>query len=431
MLASLACFPSLTARAGEAELKAGLGFSAEYNDNVQSKPDNQQTDIITHIKPFLSCFYEAGRVEAKIDYRGDYSFYVKGKDTDEYAHYLNAYAQAAVVENLFFIRVEEDLQPVYRDATRGEELIDDDASDDTVNRNRFTISPFFTLYPSDRTFLKFGYSFEDMRYSNSINEGDFIPDFGNDFAFDAETSTQHTLFASINHSVTDRVDLYFGGSATKRDSEDEQGFDNSFNRYQAYAGGKYALDEQSYIDVQAGPTYTDYVNGDSSLTPYVKAAFVWGVGRSVFDFSYTFDYTDNPQSGNNVKHAAYIGKWNKEFDRAMLSMGIGYHEYREDSAENQPPSATSDSDNRNSLRPFVNFRYSLTERLSFAAGGSMDMEVGGENKNGDRYYANTELKYDLSEKTWVSANYRYRKVNGSDQGSYSVNRIGLDFSMRF
>ena len=220
------------ALAGESSFEAGIGFGGEYNDNVRETAHNKKTDFITHIKPTLSFSHQGGRITLTGTYRGDYQFYTQGNAQDDYMHYLNLSLSAEVVENLFFIDVMEDLQPVYTNPARGD-VIEGDTMMDMVNRNTFVVSPYFRLHFSDRTNARFGYRFTDLRYSEGEGRHTFIPGLDGEYDFNSRVSLQHALFAEINHALTDRLSLTAGMDVVRYDVEktrpDED--DQSLTRY--------------------------------------------------------------------------------------------------------------------------------------------------------------------------------------------------------
>ncbi len=410
---------------GDLQLKAGFGFSGEYNDNVRETATNARTDFITHIKPALSALYEGGRIRGELRYHGDYMFHVKGKDSDEYRHYLNALASAEIVENLFFLDLQDDLQPVYRSASLGP-YVEGDTTMGMVNKNRFSVTPYFMLYPSERSTLRLGYSFADVRYSKPYGNGSggSPAPWDSDYSFSENASMQHSVFTDVTHELTDRLSFFTGGSFLKWDSEtNTYDRDTSFTRWQAYAGGQYEPAEDIVVYARGGPTRTKYKEGNASLSPYVDAGIKAAIGRSLLSLTYTMDFIDDPETGENLRHSAIEGSWAKEFLRSRLRASLGYHTYKGDTQD--------DDRDDSSYRPSLSYTYDLSERLSAFVRGDADIPRNS-SRYGDRYYASTGLKYQLSEKHSIGLSYGFKRSEGvGSSRAYNVNRITVDFSVNF
>ncbi len=412
--------PAFT-RAGESTIKAGLGFGGEYNDNVGETSDNRKTDFITHIKPAFKFHHEGGRVVFSADYRGDYQFYNRGKAQDDYMHYLNLSLTGEVVENLFFIDVSEDLQPVYIDAARGD-VVEGDTATDLVNRNTFTFSPYFRLHFSDRTDTRFGYRFTDLRYSAGSDRTEPIPGMDGEYDFSSKVSLQHSLFAEVNHALTDRVNLTAGLDATRYDVEksDTTDMDPSLTRYQAYVGGAWEAAEDFTLRLVIGPSYSVPDEGDAKLQPYMVSSAVWKVGRSEFGLSYEIDYFDDPETGGSNQRTTYSGWWNKAFDRSALTVRLAYNSYDR-----------TEGGKEKYIRPSFSYSYDLTERLKATASLTADISQN-DSENASLYYMNAGLRYELDENSWVGITYRRKTVDDSgDEGRYDINRVMIEAYFAF
>ncbi len=418
------------APAGELELQTGLGLGSEYNDNVGETSRNKKTDFINHVKPKITLDYTGGRISGNLDYRGNYRFHVMGKETDEYSHYLKAGLLGEVIENLFYLRIDESLTPVYGTASRGD-VVEGDTTLDMVNRNRFEVSPYFSLWPTDRTNLSFGYGFSDLRYSESerASGSSFLPDFNNDYNFDTNTSRQHRVFMDASHEATDRFTAYTGVDAVRWDGEKNQdGTDPSFTRYQAYVGGRYEISEDLVVSLRVGPSYTiPKQGGDNKLWPYLMGDAIWTVGRSEFGLAASMDYTDDPATGISTRRTSYKGWWNKNFDRSHLTVDVAYNSYDRD--QDTRRIGTDNSDDK-SYRIGAHYTYELTERLRLIAGTTLSLSTDYPDGN-NWYYGNAGLRYELSEDSQVSLTYRYKQSDSEDNADYSVNRVILEFSTLF
>lgn len=409
------------------EMKASLGFGLEYNDNIDNSANNQMTDFITHIRPSFSFKRLGGRIEADITYRGDYEFYLQSKDTEEYRHYINALVTGELAENLFFLSVHEDMSQIYRDVSRGE-VMDDETLDDLVNRNRFTVSPFFTLRPSERTNLRLGYDFTDIRYSKGQDSGSPKPvSFSNDqYDFNYKKSQSHTVYLHMDHELSDRATFYSGATMTRWiDDNSENLTDQSFNRYTVYLGGAYAFSEDLMFSIKAGPSITEPDEQPSQTRPFVETDLSYVLGRSIFSAFYNTTYEDNPETGGSTRKDSYGVKWHKEFDRSHLTASISYSTF-----EDEIKTEGQSRNRANTYRPGISYTYDLSERLSCFMRYSATLYE--RHVEGDhRHYGSYGIKYELSPNDSIGLSHHIRYTDAYRDDSFYTNRVMLDFTHTF
>lgn len=412
----------VAASAGDSAAEAGLGLGSEYNDNVRESAANAKTDFITHIKPAFKLSHTGGRSSFSADYRGDYMFYTRGSKKDDYMHYLKAAFAGEVVENLLFLDITQDLQPVYSNAVRGD-TIEGDGTTDLVNKNRFEVSPYCNLHLSDRTDTRFGYRFTDLRYSEGNNRNHPIPGLNNEYDFSSKVSQQHTVFTETNHALTDRIDLKAGLDGTRHDVEKarESDANQSLTRYKAYIGGAWKLSEDATVQVLAGPSYTVPDDGKEKLRPYVNSSVVWVVGRSEFGLAYDMDYFDDPETGGSKSRTSSSTWWTKNFERARLTARLEYRRY------DRPNGGTEEN-----YRPSIFSSYDISERLSATASATAENISGGNTTSANAYHTSLGLNYQLSESSRVSLTYRNKiaEKSGTREG-YDVNRLMLEAYVAF
>lgn len=411
------------------EMNAALSLGLEYNDNIDEKAHNKTSDMITHVRPSFGFRRIGGRIGADIDYRGDYLFYLQGNDTEEYRHYIDATVTGELVQNLFFLSVNENMQQVYRDISRGE-VGDDETTNDLVNRNRLTVSPHFRLRPSERTRLLIGYDFTDVRYSKGLDD-DENPrpvSFNRDqYNFNSKKSQQHTVYLQLNHELSDRAVMFTGGSMTRWIDDNEENLtDQSFYRYLAYIGGSYALSEDLSATVKAGPSFSVPDKGSTETRPFVEAALTYAIGRSTFNAFYTTTYEDDADTGSSTQKTQYGFHWNKAFDRSRFFAGFSYNTY-EDEVENSRRTQNQGGD---TYTPSLRYTYDLSDRLSAFIGYSATLYEDHE-KGDHRHDGSYGITYELSGKDKLGLSHRIKYTDVYEGDSYSVNRVMLDFTHIF
>lgn len=405
-------------------IAAGIGFALEYNDNIRDRADNQETDLIAHLKPVLGLKGSTGRLSASASYMGDYKFYLKDKADQDYMHYLNITAAAEVMENLFFIDLEEDLQPVYRDLTRGD-VIQGDTGQDMVNRNRFSVSPYFKLSPGENNKISTGYSYTDTRYSKYTAESRkrFIP-AGDDYDLNHNKSTQHGAFLNWTHEFSDTFHAYAGTQITRWEGEKtSRGIDTDLWRYQLYLGAFMQVTEEFSASVKAGPAYSDPDYGGSKLRPYMEADIIYSTGKSVLGAGYFTSYEDNASSGESTRRQEYKVWLERDFDRARLALTLGYNIY-ESEVEH------FDGERGDAFRPALSFSYDLSERLNLFTRYNANLYRHSDDGD-DRHYATYGAKYQLAELSWVSLSHMYKYVSGNTGDDYSASSVTLELFVGF
>lgn len=410
------------------EMGVSMGFGFEYNDNIDEQADNKMTDTITHLRPAFSFRRLGGRFRADVEYRGDYLFYTQAKDTEEYRHYLNALVAGELIENLFSLSVKENMQQVYRDVSRGEASIDE-TGNDLVNKNRFTVSPAFTLRPSERTNLAFGYDFADVRYGNNRENQSRRPISFNSgqYDFNYRKSQNHTLYLHLDHELTDKVVLFTGGDILRWiDNDDENETDQSFTRYTVYAGGSWELAENLKASVKAGPAVSNPDEHPSKTRPFIEADITYTLGRSIFSAFHMTTYEDNAGTGGSTRRAETGVRWDKEFDRSHLTASFSYNKY-EDEVES---GTTRGRDKKDTYRPYVRYTYDLSDRLSsFISYYALIYENHAQGSH--RHYGTYGLRYELSPNSNITVSHQIRYVDAYEDDSFFINRVMVDFVYTF
>lgn len=408
--------------AAEQTAQATFGLGSEYNDNV-TETRNGKGDIVNHVMPGLRYQYEAERVTAKIDYKGDYSYHLMGEAPDNYSHTLDARALLEVVEDRFFLDISENLRPVYRQATRGD-LIEGDTRRDQTDQNVFAVSPYFSFRPSERTSLKTGYRFSDIRYADEAQPGSgsrtWLPGWSSgESSMNRNVKQQHDLFGDLEHELSGTVTMLAGYEMTRQEAETQQ----DFYRHRAYVGARYEYAEKSMLRVRTGPMVTETDDGESSARLYYSADLSHALGRQTLTLSSERDYTDDPETGKSILRNLNSAGISFLFDRSTLNLTLGYAEYE---------SSLQGGGNK-FWRPGINCTYELTDRLKANAGINAELDAGSSSTvTSDRYYLSTGLHYDLTEAAWLALTYRYKAVDSSDSGSsFAVNRIMLEWGMTF
>jgi len=119
--------------------KASLSVGEEYNDNTDEEKNGRE-DFITSVRPSLSYVREGERFLFESAYSGDYRFYAKNTQDEEFNHNLIVHALLDAWENFLFLELADTYRLVNEDRTEGD-VMEDDSTQGLVQQNTFTFSP--------------------------------------------------------------------------------------------------------------------------------------------------------------------------------------------------------------------------------------------------------------------------------------------------
>ncbi len=408
------------------EVNAGIGIGFEYTDNKDDESTNQQSAFINHIYPTFSFKREGSRLSANLAYSGDYSIYLQDDIDPEFSHTLDASLTATVIENVFFVTASESMQQIYESLALNELEISADAGDER-NQNVITLSPYFSLNPTERTNITFGYTFTDTRYSlgEASENASFLSFNDEQYDFSYNVNQAHNGYFSLNHELTDRASFRMGGAYTRTNYDDEDETDST--QYNFYLGGSYEFSENFLANFEVGPNYSRTDDGHSSLSPYAQISLNYTLGRSVFSLSYNTSIEDDFDAGKTVNQSSYAISWAKSFDRTQINLGFSYNTYDTQISYAQITDVEEES---NTFVPYISFNHELTPRArifaSYNAVISEDKTIGD-----DTHTASYGLSYDLSEQSTLSLSHSFLYTMPHDEDDYYTNRVMIDLSYRF
>jgi len=289
--------------AAEFELHPSLAVNEEFTDNVFETPTNRTSDYITRLLPGVAAHYLSPALKGDLNYLFDYRYYAKKNRDDEITHALSAKANLNAVENFMYLDVADEYQRVSLDTTR--DVTRESLFLDQSDRNVFSVSPYITLRPNERSKLKAGYRFIDTRYfkSSAINKKD------------------HIAYTEMVYEISKRFSLTANYTFTKEFSD----VDNFF-QHRALGGFRYEYTDSSFLFVQGGNVWTRY---DKSRR---LSSIVWDAG-----FTHVFDtvtatvatdvrYNEDPLS-DIIKESYVSGSIEKRLSKGSVSFSPMYSEY--------------------------------------------------------------------------------------------------------
>jgi len=401
MLAFFVSVP-IAAFAEEPAWKASLSVGEEYNDNVDEEK-NGRDDFITSVRPSLSYVREGERLLFESAYSGDYRFYAKGTEDQEFNHDLKVHALLDAWENFLFLDLTDTYRLVNEDRTKGD-VTEDDSTQGLVQQNTFTFSPYITPRFGERGQAKIGYAYSNIWYEDSDNDGKNI----------------HRGFVDADYELTDRASLLSGYSYTQELSEDE-----TLHRHIGYLGGRYAYSEAGSLFLKAGPQHTRYQDRDTSSTSlYWDAGLDHDFGAVQLNLTSGISFEDDPDTGQTYERRYGTLRLSKAWERTTASVFTTLEDYEENSG------VDNDGDSVRRTVLGLNISHEISARLTGTLGLSHDFEDSDENTK--RWNANLGLTYALSEKLSLGGWYRFKDSTSDDvDEEFRVNRVGVQLTYLF
>ena len=392
----------IAALAEEPAWKASLSVGEEFNDNVDEEK-NGRDDFITSVRPSLSYVREGERLLFESSYSGDYRFYAKGTEDQEFNHNLNVHALLDAWESFLFLDLTDTYRLVNEDRTEGD-VTEDDSTAGLVQQNTFTFSPYITPRFGERGQAKIGYAYSNIWYEDSDNDGKNI----------------HRGFVDADYELTDRASLLSGYSYTQELSEDE-----TLHRHIGYLGGRYAYSETGSVFLKAGPQHTRYQDRDTSATSlYWDAGLDHDFGAVQLNLTSGISFEDDPDTGQTYERKFATLRLSKAWERTTASVSTTLEDYEENSG------VDNDGDSVRRTVLGLNLSHEFSPRLTGTLGLSHDFEDSDENTK--RWNANLGLTYALSEKLSLGGWYRFKDSTSDDvDEEYRVNRVGLQLTYLF
>lgn len=373
--------------------------TGEYNDNVEQIKGGKG-DWVAIVKPGLSMTYDHSRVLMNLSYDFEHKRYLNQVKSDEFNNYLDSALAVEAVKDLFYVDVSDTYQKVYENVNRGD-VPEGDTSNGTTDQNTFTFNPYFSFPVQERTMLTTGGRFQDIWYAKEGNVDKRV----------------YSLYADVNHELTERLSLQVGAAYDKQDPRFEEG---GFNRYSTTLGAEYTYAENSFVEVSISPTYTDFVIEDSTdkqSIPY-SLSITHAFTDTLIATAYTkMSFTEDPQSSvtkNEFNHGVGLDHLYK---RGHVGIKLEYRDYQSETT----------SSRTTYWRPSIQGSHELMERLGLDYNVYMEMDT---NPDSDKYlFLLANLRYALSEEFSCSLNYRFKDSDAERYaGDYVSNTVGLSLS---
>lgn len=307
-------------QAADVTLKPYLTVGEEVTDNVHETAHNRRTDYITRVQPGFSLRYLAPRLEWDSSYSFEYRHYARNGEGDEYTHNADLKSTATLVENFMFLDLHDSYHRVSLDVTR-DPATESSLFLDQTDENIATISPYFLWRLGEKTTLKTGYRYTDVRYW-----GDGIE------------RSEHGAFADLSHELTDKLTLTGGYAFTRLLSDSDD-----YDKHDVYGGFRYNYAEKSFLYGQLGNSWQSFDYGRSTSYIFWNAGLTHDFSVLTLTLETRVQNSSDPSVGSggsssrssidpenvSTKQTSYSARIDKAFERGSLGLFTNYTEYDE------------------------------------------------------------------------------------------------------
>ena len=404
---TFACLNNKPALAANIEFKPSIAISEEFTDNILEVAKNKRNEYITRVQPGFSSRYEAPLWNWDMGYNFDYQNYARNSRSNDYTHYAKLIGNISLLNNFLNLHLDDSYQRVTLDVAR------DVATESSLflnqtDQNKATIFPYLIWRLGEKSSLKTGYSYTDIRYWGEGIE-----------------RREHGAIADLNHEFTSQFSLTASYGFTHLESRPSQ-----YNQHNISGGFRYEYADKSFIFGKVGNTWQQFKNGGSSSFIFWNAGITHDMGFAVATLESNVQTAVDPLSVS-TKETSYIGKIEKKLQRGMIDFSVGYSEFIDSETNNG---------NRRKLA-FSSFgSYEIMPSLTSSIGATFDhfYETINSGMTGTDFYyhlsATAGLGYTFYHDIKVSLNYIYdTKRNAIDNATDAIvtNRVALELRKTF
>jgi uncharacterized protein (PEP-CTERM system associated) len=260
--------------AAEWERKASLSVGETYTDNVELEENNEDSKLITIVRPTISLTGRGSR--ANLALTAAFEFNDLGGDTDPFNPRIRADADAELVEDFFFIDADLSSNQSTIDpfsSTGGSQLNDNDNVTTTYN---YSVSPYIVRHFGQTADFQLRYTYDDQ-----INRGDELSD-----------SVRESVLATLQSGKDfSRISWTLTGDyqETEFDDNDSTGQDGNNEKLSGDIKLGYQLNRKLQFNGTVGKEWNNYQTFDDDDTDekFWDVGILWEPSkRTSFDVGY-------------------------------------------------------------------------------------------------------------------------------------------------
>lgn len=389
-------------RAADFSLVPSLAVSEEYTDNVFETDLNKSSDYITRVLPGFATKYKAPLWDWDLGYSFDYRFYARESRNDDNTHAINAKGLVKIVDEVFFLEMNDVYKRVSLDVTR--DTTNESLFVNQTDQNIGTLSPYLVLHPSARLTLKTGYRYINTWYKDpqSISKQD------------------HVMFIDNSYELSPKFFLTTTYSFTREESSL-----NGLNRHEPKIGPRYEYADKSFIFAQGGVIITDYDNFRSeTVNPSWSAGITHTFDTLTATVSTGVKYSEDPRSTATIE-TSYAATVTRNLKRGIVTLQGAYTEFSDATADilkNKRYSGgfTSRYEILQDLRGSLGLTYESYQNLLL-------------NGTTDKYFVDCGLIYSFGKELTAGLSYKYIDYSSAKiaADNKQVNRVILEVKKVF
>jgi len=297
------------AAASEFLFKPSLALIEEYNDNIYETPVHTRHDWVTRVQPGAGIHYDSTLMNVDMAYLLDFRKYARASQSDEYNHDLKFHGLGKLVDNFFFLEVNESFTRVPLDVAR--DTTKESLNANQTDQNELSVSPFLLWRLGEKCILKTGYLLGDTRYSDGSGP---VSSSGID-------KREQGGFVNLSHELSARVNLlarysyrHVKTGLIRYDQNDVSG------------GFKYQYADKGSFSGSIGNSWQNFSVGGSTSN------LIWSVGllhdfdRFIVGLDAVALFVEDPRSVS-MRQTTCSGKVEMPVSHGSVGINGSYSEY--------------------------------------------------------------------------------------------------------
>jgi len=278
-------------------------ISEEFTDNVYETPTHQQYDFITQVRPGVGLTYSAPIGDANLNYEFSYRKFLYRRENEEQIHSLASRGLFRLINDFLFLDISDNFRRVALDVTRDTTSVS--LFSNQTDENTASVSPYFLYHLGNKTTLKTGYRFSDIRYWDPA---------GID-------RMEHRAFTDLTYEVLPRLTVTGSYYYNETDAQ----VDN-FRRNEVSGEVRYEYADRSFIYGQIGNSWQILSSGKRTSNLLWRAGLTHEFNFITISLESWSRYTDTPLA-IGTKETYYVGKIEKRYNTITVGFNTTFTEY--------------------------------------------------------------------------------------------------------
>lgn len=400
-LTTIVCLP-LSVSAADISFRPSLSVSEEITDNIFESASNKRSEYITRLSPGMALRYQTPILTWDTAYNFEYRTYARNSRSDEYTHNATVKGNISLLDNFLFLDLSDTYSRVSLDIARVA-ATESSLFLNQTDQNTAIISPFLLWRMSDKSTLRTGYRYSDIRYWGEGIE-----------------RRENGSFADLNHEISSKLSISAAYAYTHLES-----LQTRYNKHDLSGGFRYEYVDRSFVFGQIGNSWQLFNSGINNNYLFWNAGVTHDLGLAVATFETRVQTAADPLSVS-TKETIYTGRVEKTLQRGMIGISVSYSEF--DNTE-------SNTMERRRLVYSATGRYEILQELTAnlgVTGERISMQTYGDYPY--RLTGTGGLIYALKNELTLALTYTYvaqlRDLN-TTAGANEINRVVVELKKGF